>query len=152
MGFVRFVTNVVATGLGRLCPRLIYGRQPLHSYIKIFHRRDIGACPTWYIQEIPAEGLSGCQWPYVTNNVCSFNCIQADVVDMVANLCPLSWGRFWTVLIHDRPDDSQLFSLGPADCSCGIYCLMAPALCLHCKNALALWVDCVNALGLWDFE
>ena len=49
-GLWRLVTNVVATGLGRLCPRLIYGRQPLHSYIKIFHRRDIGACPTWYIQ------------------------------------------------------------------------------------------------------
>ena len=95
-GLWRLVTNVVATGLGRLCPRLIYGRQPLHSYIKIFHRRDIGACPTWYIiwydviwyiicptwyispkrhfgacptwyiQEIPAEGLSGCQQSYVT--------------------------------------------------------------------------------------
>ena len=32
----RLVTNVEASGVRRLCPGLIYGRQPLHSNIKIF--------------------------------------------------------------------------------------------------------------------
>ena len=54
------VTNVVATGLGRLCPCLIYGRQPLHSYIKIFHCRHPCLSNMIYLrnESIRCEALS----------------------------------------------------------------------------------------------
>ena len=53
----RLVTNVEASGVRRLCPGLIYGRQPLHSNIKIF---QIGqSCIKIYQRNAATRGGDG---------------------------------------------------------------------------------------------